>query len=266
MGFQHVYSSSCKAGHKRGVATLISSTLNYDHISEVRDEDGRFVKITGRIEGKEITLINVYAPPASDWIFYKRIFDLMVNSQGVVICGGDFNIRLNPVLDSSRVTTQNKTLTKRMMSLMSELGIKDVWRELYPTCRDYTHFSFPHSVYSRLDYFFMFSADRFKIMDCNIETIDLSDHSPISLSLILGGKIRKNLWRLNSNILNDPKIRAKLRGEIQDFLDLNDSGEVSPTIFWDTLKAVLRGKIISITTHMKKLQGQRLSDLKGKLK
>lgn len=41
---------------------------------------------------------------------------------------------------------------------------------------------------------------------------------------------------------------------------------MSPTILWDTLKAVLRGKIISITTHMKKLQGQRLSDLQGKSK
>ncbi len=86
------------------------------------------------------------------------------------------------------------------------------------------------------------------------------------MSLILGGKIKKNLWRLNANILNDPKIRAKLRGEIKDFLDINDSGDVSPTILWDTLKAVLRGKIISITTHMKKLQGHRLSDLQGKLK
>lgn len=41
---------------------------------------------------------------------------------------------------------------------------------------------------------------------------------------------------------------------------------MSPTILWDTLKAVLRGKIISITTHIKKLQRQRLSDLQGKLK
>lgn len=42
---------------------------------------------------------------------------------------------------------------------------------------------------------------------------------------------------------------------------------MSPTILWDTMKAVLRGKIIlSITTHLKKLQGQRLSDLQRKLK
>lgn len=57
----------------------IRSTMN---TSQVWDEDGRFIKITGRIEGIEITLINFYLPPASYWTFYKRIFDLMVNSQG----------------------------------------------------------------------------------------------------------------------------------------------------------------------------------------
>lgn len=103
MGFQHVYSSSYKSGNKRGVTTLISNTLNYEHISEVQNEDGRLIKISGKTEGNEVMLINVYAPPASDWIFYKRIFDLMVNSQGTVICGGDFNIRLNPTLDSEEL-------------------------------------------------------------------------------------------------------------------------------------------------------------------
>lgn len=34
-----------------------------------------------------------------------------------------------------------------------------------------------------------------------MKTIHLSDYSPISISLILGGKISKDLWSLNSNIL-----------------------------------------------------------------
>lgn len=31
-GFKYVFSSSVKSKHKRGVATLISGTLNYEHI------------------------------------------------------------------------------------------------------------------------------------------------------------------------------------------------------------------------------------------
>ncbi len=65
-GFKHVFSSSYMSSHKRGAATLISNTVNYEHISESKDECRRFVKISGRIEGIELTLINVDAPPGSD--------------------------------------------------------------------------------------------------------------------------------------------------------------------------------------------------------
>ena len=87
-GFKYVFSSSVKSKYKRGVAVLISGALNYEHISEISDEEGRFVRVTGRIEGSEITILNVYAPPGSDWVFYRNIFDLMVDSQGTVVCGG----------------------------------------------------------------------------------------------------------------------------------------------------------------------------------
>uniref|UniRef100_A0AAX7UTV9 exodeoxyribonuclease III n=1 Tax=Astatotilapia calliptera TaxID=8154 RepID=A0AAX7UTV9_ASTCA len=99
-GFKNVFLSSYMAGHRRGVAILISNTINNEHISELQDGEGRFIKITGKIEGQEMTFINVYIP-GSNWTIYKQIFDLMVNSQGLVICGGDFNIRLNPKLDVS---------------------------------------------------------------------------------------------------------------------------------------------------------------------
>lgn len=139
-GFKQVFYSSHKSAHKRGVALLISSGLMYEHLSEVSDEEGRFIKITGRIEGTEVTLINVYAPPGSDWVFYKKVLDLMVTSQGVVICGGDFNIRLDPILDSSGGNAQHNLLFKKVKSLMEELGIIDVWRDLYPNTKDFTHF------------------------------------------------------------------------------------------------------------------------------
>lgn len=150
-GFKYVFSSSDKHKHKRGVAILISSSLNFEHISETCDDEGRFVQVVGRIEGSEITVLNVYAPPGSDWVFYRKIFDLMVNSRGTVLCGGDFNFRLDPKLDSSKATGQNTPLTKKVNLYLKEMGIIDVWRELHSTTRDYTHYSGSFKVYARLD-------------------------------------------------------------------------------------------------------------------
>lgn len=74
------------------------------------------------------------------------MFDLMTSeAEGIRICGGDLNLRLNPQLDSS-AGGQHKTISKKFRGMMSELGIIDVWRDLNPTSKDYTYFSSPHYI------------------------------------------------------------------------------------------------------------------------
>lgn len=83
-GFKHVYFSSYGTGRQRGVATLISGAVNYEHISEHKDKEGRFVMVIGKIEGIVTSLLNVYVPPGSGWSFYKHIVDLMTTkSEGI---------------------------------------------------------------------------------------------------------------------------------------------------------------------------------------
>lgn len=123
-------------------------------------------------------------------------------------------------------------------------------RDRYASTRDFTHYSGSFKVYARLDYFFMFKVDRFRVRECDILTRDLSDHRPISLSLQVAMKKRTTLWKFNSHLFNDPAIVSKLKEDIKEFLEVNDTGEVSPTILWDTLKAVMRGKVISIATQL----------------
>ena len=267
MGFKHVYYSSHGSGRRRGVAILLAKGLNYEHIKKVSDTEGRYVMTIGKLEGTVITFLNVYSPPDSNWDFYKKIINLMATkSQGIVICGGDFNLHLNPKLDVSRGNSELKLISKRTNTLMKEMGIVDIWREFFPTRRDYTYYSTPHAVYTRIDYFFTFSRHLHIVKESNIGSMTLSDHSPIYLTLSLKGERRETLWRLNSTILNNIDTKESLKQEINTYLELNDNGEVTPDILWDTLKAVMRGKIISITSHMKKVRVQKLKDLEGELK
>lgn len=229
MGFKEVYFASYKSVRKRGVAILIAKKLNYEHISEIRDKEGRFVLITGKIEGRLVRFFNVYAPPNSEWNFYREVFDLIVTKvQGILICGGDFNIRLNPGLDCSRNTMELKPLIKKVNGLLKEMGIIDVWRELNPKTRDYSHYSHPHMTYSRIDYFFTFKKDLHLVQHCELGTMDISDHSPIYMSMCLERKSRSTVWRMNSDILNNPQTKLKLENEIRSYLEINDNGEVTP--------------------------------------
>lgn len=87
----------------------LSSRANYVlNSSGVIDDEGRFIRTTGTIEGSEMTLLNVYALSGSDWLFYRDVFDAMLDTQGPAICGAAFNFTVDPRLDSSNPTNHSQ--------------------------------------------------------------------------------------------------------------------------------------------------------------
>lgn len=146
-----------------------------------------------------------------------------------------------------------KPLIKKVNSLLKEIGIIDVWRELNPRVGNYTHCSHPHTTYSRIDYFFIFKKNLHLVEHCELGTMDISDHSPIYMYVGLNRKSNSTVWRINSDILNNSQIKQTLENEIKSYVEINDNEEVTPSTVWDALKAVVRGQIISITSNLKKL-------------
>lgn len=66
-----------------------------------------------------------------------------------------------------------------MNHICTEMGLIDVWRELHPLEKDYSHYSATHSVYSRIDYFLLQEENRHRIQNCRIGVADVSDHNAI---------------------------------------------------------------------------------------
>lgn len=139
-----------------------------------------------------------------------------------------------------------------MNHICTEMGLIDVWRELHPLEKDYSHYSATHSVYSRIDYFLLQEENRHRIQNCCIGVADVSDHNAIYVKISLGEEKRNTLWRLNLGILNNKSVVDQIRIEIKRYLEENNNGEVDPSILWDALKAVIRGKLIAITSTLKK--------------
>lgn len=143
-------------------------------------------------------------------------------------------------------------MVKKIDKLFEEVGLIDIWRDMHPSQRYYTHYSSPHSLYTRIDYFLIFGRDKIKINTCEIGTIDLSDHAPINLCVDVNLQPKMNNWKLNSSLLNDPHFKEQMKREIHFYLEMNDKGDGSSPILWDALKAILRGKIIAISSYKKK--------------
>lgn len=153
----------------------------------------------------------MYAPPCSSKEFYKRIFDLLAfESAGVTICAGDFNMTLNPGLDTTnqkrKITATERWIKKRIQ----DLGLIDVWRHFHNRERQYAFYSSRHNVYSRIDYLFMHNSDRHRLKECEINPRDLSDHSTVYLKLHLDSRPKSTIWRLNVGMLNDPEFKERM--------------------------------------------------------
>lgn len=72
---------------------LVSNKLHFKETFKLKDTEGRFILVRGSIEDNLVTLMNVYAPPGSEFKFYQKIINIMVlETKGVLICGGDLNI------------------------------------------------------------------------------------------------------------------------------------------------------------------------------
>ena len=266
MGFRNSFYSSFKNGKRRGVAVLISNSTRFEFISQISDKDGRFILIKGKIDQKEVTLFNVYAPPGSDKSFFRKVFDLIASeTYGTLICAGDFNMLLKPLLDTTNRKRKSNTTAKYINKVLKDLGLNDVWRFVHGSVPGYTFYSARHSVHSRIDYCFMYGGDLHRVRDCRVGPRDLSDHSGIYLTLHLDSKQRKTLWRLNTGMLNDPAFRNSIVSDLNSYLQDNDTGDVNPSILWDAAKAVLRGKIIARTSMLRKIKATKLSKLQEEL-
>lgn len=116
-GFKNSFYSSHTNSRKRGVAILITNSLKFQSHKEIKDKEGRYVIVKGVINQTMVTLMNVYAPPESNKEFFKLIFDILVlEAEGICICGGDFNV----ILDSDLDTT---SLKKKFNSKISKIYI-----------------------------------------------------------------------------------------------------------------------------------------------
>ena len=105
------------------------------------------------------------------------------------------------------------------------------------------------------------SPNKFKKIEI-ISSIFL-DHNGLKLETNLKEKNPKqsNSWRLNNMLLNNEWGNNKIKELIKNFLETNDNEHTTAHNLWDTTKAVLRGKFITIQAYQKMTETFQINNL-----
>ena len=77
---------------------------------------------------------------------------------------------------------------------------------------------------------------------------------------------RSQMWRFNSSLLQDVGFKEELRAQIRLYLETNVSIAPSTIVVWEAMKAFLMGFIIQYSSHKKKVNTAKLTDLEKRIK
>lgn len=250
----HVYHSNFNS-KSRGVAILINKKVQFSSTNVITDKNGRYLIVTGTLMQTRVLLVNVYAPNFDDVEFSNRLLSSIPNlNTHLLIFGGDFNSVCDPVLDRSSPRKFSQTaMAKSFFDFMVQNGLVDPWRLRNPSIRRFSFFSKVHQSYSRIDYFFIDKNLDPCVVSTDYSSILISDHAPVTLDIKLSiHKSSPPLWRFNSLLLADKTFTEFISKSIDDFLFFNQNDSTSCSLLWESLKAFLRGQIISYSSFKKK--------------
>jgi exonuclease III len=213
--------------HSKGVAILIPKNMVYDIKTIKKDNNGRYILLSGTFNTHDLTLLNVYSP-TGDKVkeqvqFLESITEYINEYNNNLIIAGDLNTYLTEIDKHGKVKKKSE-YAKKINNIIDDTDMVDVWRLLNPTTKRYTwrKMSINGIKQSRLDYIIIP-----KSFLNNIETIEIkhniySDHNPVHLKIkpTQSSSKGRGFWKFNTSLLKDidyvTKVNSLIETEIKE--------------------------------------------------
>lgn len=246
----------------RGVAIIIKKNVPFIHKQTISDKYGRYIIVRGEINAVPITLVNLYGPNYDDPSFFNKLLVKIPDAalQNVII-GGDFNCVIDPIKDTRPSRTFKSKSAATLNNYFRNINMVDIWRHLNPYSREYSFYSSVHKSYSRIDLFVVDSNLIKMASSSQYHNRLISDHAPLSLDLKIKLEKGTYCWKFDNSLLNDNFFCNYITEKIGYFLSENDNGSVNESVLWDSMKAVIRGEIISFQSRKNKEDKKRLNEI-----
>ena len=254
----------------RGTMILLNNNFEQKVKKVKTDKNGNYILLDIDIQGKEITLANIYGPNEDNPNFYETLKRNIAEfeNENVIICG-DWNLVLDFEKDCYNYLHINNPRARNVvLSLIEEEHFIDVWRVMNENTQKYTWRRLnPTKKQARLDYFLVSETINSYVMHSDIVPGYRTDHSGIILKLKLQEAERgRGYWKFNNTLLKDKKYIEEVKNTIREVINtyalnnenINDVNEVAFNIndqlFLETLLMTIRGNTIKYCSIKKKVK------------
>ena len=264
--------------NSRGVCILFSNFIEYKVCKAKMDQNGNMLILDLEVEGKQLTLVNIYGPNEDSPDFFFKVQEIIeeFDNQNVIICG-DFNLVQNQELDTfNYINVNNPNAKDIVLNLKDEMNLVDPFRILYENSKQYTWRKRNPVKQARLDFFLLYESLMTSVKDITFLPSYRSDHSSVVLSLQINEfRKGKGLWKFNTSLLKDKTYIEEVKKCINNvkeqymlpvynfeyFKDnINDElmeFSISNQLFLEMLLMEIRGKTISYSAYKKKQKIER---------
>lgn len=174
--FSHGLTNKC------GVAILTPPNIDFKVIDTIRDNEGRFLKISIEINDTLFYFINIYVPTKDHKPEQNKFLEFLLHHltdicDENVLVGGDFNITLNPELDKKGWNCEQHSAYKdSLKGFLDTYDMVDIWRNKHHDVSLFTYFSKKPIILSRID-FWLVPSFLSRFIKSDIKHSIKSDHS-----------------------------------------------------------------------------------------
>ena len=196
---------SGKDSNSKGIAILINDNFNCKIINYEEIIQGRLQSLEIEINEHTVTIINIYGPNTDDVSLFNKLDEYLgSNDEKTFIIGGDFNTILDVELDKKHGNKNtHPNVRKKILSIIDENSLKDIWRIQHPEKQQYTwHSNTKPVIFCRLDYFLLSENITNYIIKTQIKPGYNSDHSLVSIEIDFVKLDRgPGVFKMNNSVL-----------------------------------------------------------------
>ena len=272
---KEIWGNTCyvhgKRTNARGVAILLNKDFEYEVLETKLDSEGNYICLTLKISDWTLNIMTIYAPNNDSPEFFTEVQKIIQENETDynIICG-DYNLVLDPIIDSYNYKhINNPNARSAVLNMMTDINLSDIYRELNPTCKRYTWRKRNPIKQGRLDFFLITNTMADLIKECDIKAGYRSDHSIITMDILLNNFSQgKGTWKFNNSLLMNQEylnmVNMLIKEEVakyavpvysSDYIG-NSPDNISFTIedelFLEVLFLRIRGETIKFASQIKK--------------